>query len=79
VEWCADCAAGNDVYPDNDEHLGSCQCGCHVLRPSGYDLVKWMGETGNWPRQKPLVHSMNPVGAAAMRTYIDRYWTPRSS
>lgn len=43
---------------------------------TGYDLVKWCAETGHWSRSKPTVHSMNPVGAADMRSTIDRYWTP---
>lgn len=41
---------------------------------TGYDLVCWMEQTGHWPRQKPLVHSANPVGAARMRQAIDRHY-----
>jgi hypothetical protein len=41
---------------------------------TGYDLVKWMAETGRWPRYKPTVHSANPVGAANMRGTVERYW-----
>jgi len=50
-----------------DHDLGLCQ-------KTGYDLVKWMAETGFWPQTKPRVHSMNPVGAESMRATIDRYW-----
>ena len=39
---------------------------------TGYDVVCWMEATGNWPKRKPLVHSMNPSGAARMRQAIDR-------
>ena len=42
--------------------------------PTGYDLVKWMAETGFWPETKPRVHSANPPGAENMRATIDRYW-----
>ena len=48
-----------------------CCCDCHA---TGYDLVKWMAKTDTWSIQKPVVHSANPVGAAAMRQIIDRYW-----
>ena len=41
---------------------------------TGYDFVKWMGETDNWPAHKPVVHSQNPVGAANMKAYIERYF-----
>jgi hypothetical protein len=41
---------------------------------TGYDLVLWMVENGRWPRQKPVVHSANPVGAAIMRSMIDKWF-----
>lgn len=41
---------------------------------TGYDLVCWMEKTGHWPKEKPKVHSANPVGAARMRLAIDRYY-----
>jgi hypothetical protein len=40
----------------------------------GTKLVRWMIDTGYWSRQKPTVHSANPVGALRMREMIDRYW-----
>lgn len=40
----------------------------------GTALVRWMIETGYWPKYKPQVHSFNPVGAARMRGMIDRYF-----
>lgn len=43
----------------------------------GTKLVHWMIETGNWPVEKPTVHSMNPVGRARMKGMIDRYWGER--
>lgn len=49
----------------------------HDLGPStknGYSLVLWMVETGHWSQEKPEVHSMNPVGAEAMRFLIDKYF-----
>lgn len=48
-----------------------CRCACHE---TGYDLVKWMAETGNWPKHKPLVHSANPVGRRNMVGMIERYF-----
>lgn len=47
----------------NCEHFGT-----------GYDLVCWMEQTGHWPKQKPRVHSMNPVGRQRMQQVIDRYF-----
>lgn len=41
---------------------------------TGYDLVKWMGNNDIWSRQKPRVHSMNPVGRRSMEGYINRYF-----
>ena len=38
---------------------------------SGYDLVKWMVDTGNWPSGEITVHSANPVGAENMRALLD--------
>jgi hypothetical protein len=49
-----------------------CLCDCHK---TGYDFVLWMAEHERWPRTKPHVHSANPVGAAAMRQVIERYWS----
>lgn len=39
---------------------------------TGYDVVMWMAETGEWPRVVH-VHSMNPVGRASMLAAIRRY------
>lgn len=46
-------------------------------RMTGYDLVMWMVETGNWPKHKPAVHSANVVGKANMVATIDRYFGTR--
>jgi hypothetical protein len=40
----------------------------------GTALVRWMIETGHWPKQRPVVHSFNPVGAARMRDMIRDCW-----
>ncbi|OJT25987.1 hypothetical protein BO221_09125 [Archangium sp. Cb G35] len=45
----------------------------------GSELVRWMAEHQRWPRTRPRVHSMNPVGRTYMQGVIDRYWTPPSS
>lgn len=44
---------------------------------NGTALVRWMVETGHWPAKKPRVHSMNPVGARAMREMIDGHYGSR--
>ena len=41
---------------------------------TGYHLVLWMIENNRWPREKPVVHSANPVGAMAMRQLIDQWF-----
>lgn len=48
----------------------ACACGCHA---TGYDLTKWMAETGIWPRLSCRVHSANPAGALSMQATINRY------
>ncbi len=54
---------------------GGCQkaCPCHADngRENGGDLVRWMQQWGIWPKKKPVVHSVNPHGAAEMRYLID--------
>ena len=39
---------------------------------TGYTLVCWMEETGNWPKNKPTVHSRNPVGRERMQVVINK-------
>lgn len=43
----------------------------------GTDLVRWMAEHDTWPAEKPVVHSMNPVGKKRMQEMIERYWHPK--
>ena len=62
-----------------DHDLGEVQeepggaSGARTLAEDGSSLVRWMAETGHWPKRKPTVHSMNPVGGAYMRSMIERY------
>jgi hypothetical protein len=42
--------------------------------PDGSALVRWMAQTGHWPKSKPVVHSMNPVGRQYMESVIERYF-----
>jgi hypothetical protein len=63
---CDDCMKRFNADPQgwgglmpNCEHFGT-----------GYTLVCWMEETGNWPKTPPVVHSMNPVGSRRMRSVI---------
>ena len=40
----------------------------------GIKLVLWLCEDGrHWPKNKPTVHSRNPVGAENMMALIERY------
>jgi hypothetical protein len=74
---CDDCVArgkhvGDMVTPETT-FMNWCP---HVL--DGTKLVQWMIETGNWPRQKPEVHSANPAGRMRMAGLIERYWPERT-
>lgn len=55
-------------FTDEEDPLKNVEC------ETGYDLCKWMAEHSIWPKYKPLVHSANPVGAANMRSVIDRHF-----
>ena len=41
---------------------------------TGYDLAKWMFDQGYRPKERPRVHSMNPVGAKRIRDLIADRW-----
>jgi hypothetical protein len=62
-EWLNENWRGENrvVAMPNCEHYGT-----------GYTLVCWMEETGHWPKQKPTVHSANPVGRRRMQQVIDK-------
>jgi hypothetical protein len=51
----------------NCEHFGT-----------GYTLVCWMERENIWPKRKPTVHSMNPVGRVKMQKVIDRVWAEKA-
>ena len=38
---------------------------------NGYDLVKWMVDTGNWPKGVITIHSENIIGSKNMQALID--------
>jgi hypothetical protein len=44
----------------------------HVM--DGTKLVRWMIETGHWPKYKPAVHSANPAGGQRMRQLIEQFF-----
>ncbi len=46
---------------------------------TGYSVVLAMVEFQLWPKEKPRVHSQNPVGRDNMRATIDRYWDDRDT
>lgn len=69
---CYQCQYSEDAC---DMGADTCRCVCHRhLQPTGYDFVKWMAAEGKWSRQKPRVHSANPVGRMNMEAVIERYW-----
>lgn len=45
-----------------------------VPAETGYDLCLWMAANNKWSKIRPTVHSANPVGAANMKSVINRYW-----
>ena len=60
-----------------DHDLGVCAACVQARSPcnhTGYAFVWWCAENGIWSVCKPTVHSMNPVGRAAMIQVITRYW-----
>lgn len=44
----------------------------------GILFVDWMVVEGIWPKKKPQVHSMNPVGRKRMEMTINRYFPGES-
>ena len=59
--------------------LLECACSCHVTpAPTGYDLLRWIVDTGTWPITKPVVHSAS-AKAMAMRDLIERHWGYRGT
>lgn len=54
---------GRVVYASLDHDLG-------FLQPTGYDLIRWMINSGVWPQYRPGVHSGNYRGAARMTAAI---------
>lgn len=70
---CADCVAKGkhvgDMATPETTFLNWCP---HV--PDGTKLVRWMVETGTWPKQKPTVHSANPNGKSRMEGMIDQFY-----
>jgi len=65
---CAECAA---AWPPRGYRLVTSTCR-HKM--TGYDLCLWMAEFGHWPKNKPTVHSANPVGRQRMEGVIARYF-----
>ena len=45
----------------------------HIDAPNGKAFVIWIIEQNRWPKEKPTVHSQNPVGRETMEGLIDRY------
>lgn len=70
---CEDCrnrgAHIGDMLTPETTFLNWCP---HAL--DGTKLVRWMIETGHWPRFKPAVHSANLCGKPRMDGMIDRFF-----
>ena len=69
---CASCMGGlttDEWLEAHDYNMPVCE---HV--GTGYTLCLWMAETGHWPRNRPIVHSMNQTGADQMREVIRRHF-----
>lgn len=73
---CADCVRAGKHIGDMSTPQTTFMNWCSH-HEDGTKLVNWIIATGNWPMQKPTVHSANPVGAQRMRQLIDRYWDDR--
>jgi len=70
---CEDCMGGNTVEQWLEKFAFRSMPNCDHFG-TGYTLVCWMEETGNWPKEKPKVHSANPVGRAKMEVAINRHF-----
>lgn len=68
---CADCLGGRSPEQWLEEHAYQQMPNCEHFG-TGYTLVCWMEETGNWPVERPTVHSANPSGRARMLQAIGR-------
>lgn len=47
--------------------------------PNGMEFVRWMKRTGEWPTNKPTVHSANAGEAPRMREEIEAHWRPMNA
>lgn len=75
---CTNCLNGRSAEQWLEEHGYRSMPHCEHFG-SGYTLVCWMEETGNWPQEKPTVHSANPAGRARMQQVIDRAFKARQA
>lgn len=73
---CDACMGGKSVEQWMGQYLNTRMPNCEHFG-TGYTLVCWMEETGNWPQEKPTVHSANPAGRFKMQQAIDREWRLR--
>jgi hypothetical protein len=56
---------------------GGCRLGCQCHKQgaeNGMDLLHWMRDTGNWPRNRPTIHSANLDGALRMKAFVLRHY-----
>lgn len=67
---CPECLKGRTAEQWLEEHNYLSMPNCTHFG-TGYDLVCWMEETGNWSRKVPSVHSANPAGRQKMTLAIE--------
>lgn len=70
---CAACLSGMTADEWLEKHSYQAMPNCEHFG-TGTTLVNWMEETGHWPKVKPKVHSLNPVGRARMQQVIDKHY-----
>ena len=68
---CRDCLKGRSPEQWLDESDYQSMPNCDHFG-TGYTLVCWMEETGNWPAELPTLHTANPVGRSKMYAAIHR-------
>jgi hypothetical protein len=72
---CEACMSGMSLDEWLEKSSGQSTPNCNHFG-TGYQFVCWMEEYICWPKEKPTVHSMNPVGRAKMIAAIEHSWRP---
>lgn len=70
--WCQSVDAAKMLLRTKNVENVSLDHDLGLDQPTGYDLVRWMVENHIWPKNKPIIHSINPVGMVKMRGLINQ-------